>query len=492
MEKEQFIIFGEEFENPYPNFHAARVKQPGLFVRIVVLQTLPNGIMIYGGPLKSDPGGSGVAQAYRFSKEKFTVVQAKKWLKDHNIEYILFEPAKAEFMNKNRTVEILLYGDVGDENKIDGDMIARQINETNEIGDADLIVERINSRGGMVFNGLSVVAANLNSKIEIHTYNDGIAASMAGIILLTGNKVFAADYSQLMLHEPSLLSETIETTQDEKVKRGLTAIRDSLSKIIQNRTGKDKDEVDKILKDETWYDARTAKRQGFVDEVISFAKKPKIKSEMSVDELLMEVTAFYNNDTKILYDNIFSNLNNDDMEAIKNLKMFNAFLNINENAGEVDMFKEVQKIVAANDKLTKEVSDKATEIEKLEESKGVLKDELKGYKAQAEESRKEKIELLLTGAGEAGKITEDAKEDYRNLAELDDKGFEYVKKAIEKIKPYQSVSKHIEPDKKKTEERKDYTWADYHKKGLLEEIKAGDIDLYNELFEAKFGKKPEA
>lgn len=213
---------------------------------------------------------------------------------------------------------------------------------------------------------------------------------------------------------------------------------------------------------------------------------------MSVDELLMEVTAFYNNDTKILYDNIFSNLNNDDMETIKNLKMFNAFLNINENAGEVDMFKEVQKIVAANEKLTKEVSDKVTEIEKLEESKGVLKDELKGYKSQAEESRKEKIELLIDGAVEAGKITEDAKEDYRNLAELDDKGFEYVKKAIEKIKPYQSVLRIIEPDKRKIEERKDWTWSDYHKKNLLEELKAGNLDLYNKLFEAKFGKKPEA
>ena len=76
---------------PYPNFHSARVREPGDFVRIVVLETLPNGIMIYGGPLKKGDGST--AQAYRFPKDKFTVVQAKAWLKEHDIKYISFEAA---------------------------------------------------------------------------------------------------------------------------------------------------------------------------------------------------------------------------------------------------------------------------------------------------------------------------------------------------------------------------------------------------------------
>lgn len=78
---------------PLPNFHSARIKSPDAFVRIVTLQTLPNGIAILGGPLKSDPSGSGKPQAYRFPKAKFTVAQAKAWLKEHDITYVLFEPA---------------------------------------------------------------------------------------------------------------------------------------------------------------------------------------------------------------------------------------------------------------------------------------------------------------------------------------------------------------------------------------------------------------
>lgn len=79
---------------PYPNFHAARIKQPGRFVKIRVIKVLPNGIMIYGGPFKTDPKGTWKTQAYRFPVKKWTVVRAKAWLRKHKIKWILFEKAK--------------------------------------------------------------------------------------------------------------------------------------------------------------------------------------------------------------------------------------------------------------------------------------------------------------------------------------------------------------------------------------------------------------
>lgn len=78
---------------PYPNYHAARLKSPGLFIRIRVFNTSKEGIMFYGGPLKSKPQGGTVLQAIRFPKSKFTTLQAKQWLKDHKYKPILFEPA---------------------------------------------------------------------------------------------------------------------------------------------------------------------------------------------------------------------------------------------------------------------------------------------------------------------------------------------------------------------------------------------------------------
>lgn len=81
-----------EIQKPYPNYHAARIKSPGLFVRIRVMQTTKKGVMLYGGPLKKNPRTS-VLQAVRFPKSEFTVAEAKKWLKDYKQSYILFEPA---------------------------------------------------------------------------------------------------------------------------------------------------------------------------------------------------------------------------------------------------------------------------------------------------------------------------------------------------------------------------------------------------------------
>ena len=78
---------------PFPHFHAARVKDSNLFDHIVVLKTLPNGIMIYGGPLKSNPKGGTTAQTYRFPASKFTTDEAKKWLKDNNVKNTGFEAA---------------------------------------------------------------------------------------------------------------------------------------------------------------------------------------------------------------------------------------------------------------------------------------------------------------------------------------------------------------------------------------------------------------
>jgi len=97
MESYKSHHFEERAKNtlskPYPNFHAARMKSPGSFVRIRVLRTLPNGVMIYGGPLRSDPRGGAKTQSFRFPKDKFTARQAKAWLREHDHSYTLFEPA---------------------------------------------------------------------------------------------------------------------------------------------------------------------------------------------------------------------------------------------------------------------------------------------------------------------------------------------------------------------------------------------------------------
>ena len=87
------------------NFHAVRIHDQGDFVRIRVLKTLPNGVMVLGGPLKNKPDDGTKPQAYRFPKDKFTVSEAKRWLDDQEIKYKTFEPAEGKASETTEGIE---------------------------------------------------------------------------------------------------------------------------------------------------------------------------------------------------------------------------------------------------------------------------------------------------------------------------------------------------------------------------------------------------
>lgn len=88
---------------PYSNEHAARIMNPDFFEpNSFRSKELKDGIRLILGKLK---GGNGamITQAYRFSVDSFTPEQAKKWLKDHKIKFIKFEPA--ENVSENNVLE---------------------------------------------------------------------------------------------------------------------------------------------------------------------------------------------------------------------------------------------------------------------------------------------------------------------------------------------------------------------------------------------------
>ena len=86
-----------KYYNPYPNEHAARIRDPEEFqedsFRRKKLEGA-EGISIIIGKLKGED--TMTTQAYRFSIENWTADEAKKWLKDNNIKYKSFEPATNE------------------------------------------------------------------------------------------------------------------------------------------------------------------------------------------------------------------------------------------------------------------------------------------------------------------------------------------------------------------------------------------------------------
>lgn len=92
---------------PYPNEHSARVRDPKDFIEDSFRRkNIDDGVDIIIGKLKGGDG-SMVVQAYRFDASKFTAEEAKKWLKDHDVKYIDFEPAKEK--QSSKLMELKIY-----------------------------------------------------------------------------------------------------------------------------------------------------------------------------------------------------------------------------------------------------------------------------------------------------------------------------------------------------------------------------------------------
>lgn len=180
----------------------------------------------------------------------------------------------AKFWNinkiKNSTVgELILYGEISDVSWWGDEVTPKQMNdELTALGDVTDINVHINSIGGDVFAGLSINAMLTRHKATITVYIDGVAASIASIIAMAGDKIIMPTGSMMMIHNPKS-----GCWGDAGDMRGLAdvldKVRDSLVAVYAAKTGLTADELIPLLDAETWMSAEDAVAQGFADEVES-------------------------------------------------------------------------------------------------------------------------------------------------------------------------------------------------------------------------------
>lgn len=158
--------------------------------------------------------------------------------------------------------EILLYRDI-----YSGDA-AEMVAQIAKAGDSPIHL-RVNSPGGSVFEGNAIYNALKAHKPGVTVTVDGIAASMASVIMLAGQKVRVAKNAMIMIHNPGSCAfggaEEMRKEADllDTIKAGLLDIY--CAKIGDKAT---REEVSQMLDDETWLTAEAAVAMGLADEVI--------------------------------------------------------------------------------------------------------------------------------------------------------------------------------------------------------------------------------
>lgn len=143
---------------------------------------------------------------------------------------------------------------------IDGSTFAAELMALDGMGKKRIQVW-INSIGGSVVDGYNICNAILKTKTKVDTYCAGIAASMAGVIFQCGRKRVMADYGILMYHNPY---SGDSTDQDSGV---LSSMKESLNKIICQKSGMDEQAVSVMMDRTTFINAEEARTMGLCDEI---------------------------------------------------------------------------------------------------------------------------------------------------------------------------------------------------------------------------------
>lgn len=190
---------------------------------------------------------------------------------------------KIQASSKKDTAEIVMYGTIGEDDNWD-DVTAKQFsNDLKQYENYKNIDLRINSPGGSVFAGQAIYTMLKRHSAKITVYIDGVAASIASLIAMAGDKVIMPANAVMMIHNP--WSFAIGNSSDmRKSADTLDKIRDSMLAAYISKTGMDKDELIALLDEETWMTAETAVEKGFADEV-----EESVKIAACLDKDLLKI-----------------------------------------------------------------------------------------------------------------------------------------------------------------------------------------------------------
>lgn len=252
-------------------------------------------------------------------------------------------------------VAILLYGDVGEYDKVDSSRVVSELLALS--AQYKKIDVRINSCGGDVFSGMAIYNALRMSKADITIYVDGVAASIAGIIALCGKPLYMSPYAKLMLHSVSggawgNASELRRTAQM------IESLEKDLAGMIAGRCGMSAEEVAEKYFDEVdhWISAKEALEMKLIDGIYDMPGE-------NVPENNDEIYKYFNNRLQ----NRQPFKNNSNMTILERLKSIPSFANIADEEAAVRHIRDLENKAVKVEALEKVVNEQKEKLQNIEE-----------------------------------------------------------------------------------------------------------------------------
>ncbi len=121
---------------------------------------------------------------------------------------------------------------------------------------------------------------------------DGLAASAASVIAMAGAETLMSPVSYMVIHNPA----TIAIGDSEEMLRAkamLDEIKEGIINAYQAKTGLDRNEISRLMNEESCFNAKKAVDLGFADEIlyadnpVTDSMEPVIFSRMAVTNSLL-------------------------------------------------------------------------------------------------------------------------------------------------------------------------------------------------------------
>jgi len=132
------------------------------------------------------------------------------------------------------------------------------------------VTVHINSPGGDVMAGAEIYSAlrehSMNGLGRVTVIITALAASAASVVAMAGDEILISPVAYMMIHNPWSIAMG-DAKEMRKAAKTLDEITEGLITAYQRRTGKTRDQLKRMLENETWMSAQTCVDEGFADGI---------------------------------------------------------------------------------------------------------------------------------------------------------------------------------------------------------------------------------
>lgn len=131
---------------------------------------------------------------------------------------------------------------------------------------------RLNSPGGEIFDGIAIHNSLRQHPAHVTVHVDGLAASIASVIAMAGDRIVMAPHAQMMIHN-ARAGEQGEAKDMRRMADLLDRQSENIARIYAERAGGTPKQWATRMDVETWFSDREAVAAGLADEVAQLERQ---------------------------------------------------------------------------------------------------------------------------------------------------------------------------------------------------------------------------